>query len=99
MDVLLITIVIALFVGMLFINVYFRVKVMKSYKKLVQNGVEFESRHFFNKKMMEEEVYPKYPEMAPDIKIFVSHIRYSVRMASVLIILITIFGGILMYFR
>jgi hypothetical protein len=48
---------------------------------------------------MENEIYPKYPHMKQDIAAFVKHIRYSVRMATVLIALITLFGAILMYFR
>lgn len=48
---------------------------------------------------MEEEIIPKYPHMEEDIRIFVSHIQYSIRMATVLIALITLFGAILMYYR
>ena len=48
---------------------------------------------------MEEEVYPKYPHMREDIEIFARHIQYSIKMATVLIALITAFGAILMYYR
>lgn len=99
MYVMLITIVLALFVAMLFVNVYFRVKVMKTYRKLVQNRVEFGPAHLFNRKKMEAEIYPKYPHMQADIEVFVRHLRYSINMATVLIALITLFGGILMYYR
>ena len=63
MYVLLVTIVLALFAAMVFLNVYFRVKVLKSYKVLVQNRVEFGAAHLFNRKKMETEIYPKYPHM------------------------------------
>ena len=99
MDILLITIVISLFVAMLFLNIYFRVKVLKSYKKLVQNKVEFGAKHVFSKQKMAEEILPRYPQMKEEILTFASHIQYSMKMASVLVTLITIFGGILMYFR
>ena len=99
MYVLLITIVLALFAAMVFLNVYFRVRVLKTYKILVQNRVEFGAAHLFNKKKMEAEIYPKYPHMQADIETFVRHLRYSIRMATVLIALITLFGGVLMYFR
>jgi len=95
----LIFLVIGLFVAMLFVNIYFRARVMKVYRRLVQNRVEFDSSHFFNKEKMRKEIYPKYPEHQEDIEIFVSHIRYSIRMATVLSALITLFGGILMYYR
>ena len=84
---------------MLFVNVYFRVKVLKAYKVLVQNEVEFKPVHVFNKKKMEEEVLPKYPNFKKEITDFCTHIRYSIKMATVLIILITAFGAVLMYYR
>lgn len=99
MFILLVSIVIGLFVAMLFLNIYFRVKVFKAYKKLVQQGVEFQAEHFFNKAKMKSEIFPRYPHLQNDIEIFVNHITYSVRMATVLIFLITLFGGILMYYR
>jgi hypothetical protein len=95
----LIVLVWGLFGAMLFLNIYFRVKVFKVYKTLVQNEVEFGAAHLFNKKKMDEEVIPKYPHMEEDIRTFVSHIQYSMRMATVLIALITLFGAILMYYR
>ncbi len=99
MYVLLISIVIGLFVAMLFLNVYFRVRVLRTYRRLVENRVEFGAAHIFNREKMEEEIYPRYPNMRQDIDVFVRHMRYSIRMATVLIALITLFGAILMYFR
>jgi len=99
MYILLVTIVIGLFVAMLFLNIYFRVRVLRTYRKLVQNRVEFGARHLFNKQKMEEEVMPKYPHMRNEIETFVNHMQYSIRMATVLIALITLFGAILMYYR
>lgn len=96
---LLVTIVLALFAAMVFVNVYFRVRVLKTYKKLVQNRVEFGAAHMFNKKKMEEEIFPRYPHMKDDIQTFVNHMKYTIKMATVLIALITLFGAILMYYR
>ena len=91
--------IIGLFVAMLFLNVYFRVKVLKSYKKLVQQRVEFGVKDILNKQKIEQEVIPKYPHAAKDIREFTNHIRYSVKMGSVLIVLITAFGAVLMWYR
>ncbi len=100
MFIVLIAIVWGLFGAMLFLNIYFRVRVFKVYKKLIQNRVEFGAAHIFNRHRMEQEIYPKYPpHLRTDIETFVSHIRYSMRMATVLIALITLFGAILMYFK
>ncbi len=99
MFILLISIVIGLFVAMLFLNVYFRMKVLRTYRKLVDNRVEFGAAHLFDRQKMETEIFPKYPHMKDDILTFVNHMRYSIRMATVLIALITLFGAVLMYFR
>jgi hypothetical protein len=96
---LLISIIIGLFVGMLFVNVYFRAKVLKSYGILVRNKVEFGAAHIFNQKKLEEEIYPRYPAFRHEIDSFIRHMRYSIKMATVLIALITAFGAVLMYFR
>jgi hypothetical protein len=96
---LLIFLVIGLFVAMLFLNLYFRMRVLKTYKRLVQNRVDFQPVHFFNRERMEREIYPRYPNMRDDIEVFVRHINYSIRMATVLVALITLFGAILMYYR
>jgi hypothetical protein len=97
---LLLALILGLFAGMVFLNVYFRVKVLKTYKVLVQNRVEFGAAHVFNRRKLEEEVLPRYPQhLQQAILDFSNHLRYSIRMATVLIALITVFGAVLMYFR
>lgn len=100
MYILLISLVIGLFVAMLFVNVYFRVRVIKAYKVLVQNRVEFDPVHVFNMRRLEAEILPRYsPDLQQAILTFVRHLQFSIKMATVLVTLITLFGGILMYFR
>lgn len=99
MYILLVSIVIGLFVAMLFVNLYFRAKVLKVYGVLVRNRVEFGAAHIFNRKKLEEEILSKYPKFRNEIESFIRYMRYTIRMASVLIALITAFGAILMYFR
>ena len=99
MFVILVSIIIGLFVAMLFVNVYFRVKVMKSYKVLVQNRVDFTTKHLLNPKKMKEEVIPLHPKFKNEIETFSNHIRYSIQVASWLIVLITLFGAVLMYYK
>lgn len=72
---------------------------MKAYKKLVQNEVDFKGVHFFNTKRMEEEVLPLYPQHKDDILTFVRNMKYSMKIYTSLMVLITIFGGILMWYR
>ncbi len=95
---LLVWLVIGLFVAMLFLQFYFRMKVLKVYRVLVQNRVQFQAGDLFRKERLAI-VKENYPERAADIQLFADHLKYSIRMASVLIALITGFGGILMYFR
>lgn len=99
MYILLVSIVIGLFVAMLFLNVYFRAKVLKVYGVLVRNRVQFGAAHIFSRKKLEEEILPRYPQFRNEIESFIRHMRYSIRMATVLIALITAFGAILMYYR
>ncbi len=96
---LLVSIVLSLFAAMLFLNLYFRIRVWKTYRRLVDRRVEFGAAHIFNRQRMEEEIIPHYPDMREDIENFVRHMRYSIRMATVLVALITLFGAILMYYR
>jgi hypothetical protein len=96
---LLLSIVIGLFVAMLFVNLYFRAKVLKVYGVLVRNKVEFGAAHIFNRQKLETEILPRYPQFRAEIESFVRHMKYSIKMASVLIVLITAFGAILMYYR
>lgn len=96
---IIVVIIIALFVAMLFVNVYFRVKVFKAYKVLVERRIEFDTKHLLSPKKMETEVVPKYPDSKEEIMTFANHVRYSINMASMLIVLITLFGALLMYFR
>jgi hypothetical protein len=99
MYILLISIVWGIFAAMLFLNIYIRVKAFKYYRKLVQAQVEFGAAHIFNQEKMAKEIYPKYPNSREDIDAFVHHIRRSMRIATILIALITLFGGILMWYR
>ena len=99
MFILLVSVVIGLFVAMLFVNVYFRAKVLKTYGVLVRNRVQFGAEHIFSRKKLEEEILPRYPQYRQEILTFVDHIHYSIKRASVLIALITAFGAILMWYR
>lgn len=96
---LLLVAVVLLFIAMLFLNIYFRVKVFGSYKRLVKQRVEFSASHVLDKEKMRKEVYSRYPQMQEEIETFVRHLRFSVRLAIVLIVLISVLGAVLMYFR
>lgn len=87
--------VIGLFVALLFLQLYFRIKVLKIYRRLVNNEVQFEASHILNKRKMETEILPKYPNHKEDILKFVKEMRFSLQIASLLIVLIMVAGFIL----
>jgi len=91
----LVYLVIGLFVALLFLQFYFRIRVIKIYKRLVRNEVQFDSSHILNKRKMEEEILPKYPDHQDDILKFVHEMRFSLQIASLLIVLIMVAGFIL----
>lgn len=99
MFILLITIVCGLFLAMLFVNLYFRAKVLRAYRILVQTEVDFTATQILSAQRTEEEIVPAYPQQAQAIRDFGGYLRRSIRMATVLLLLITLFGGILMWYR
>jgi hypothetical protein len=99
LEILLISLLAGLFLAMLFLNVYFRVRVFKAYKALVQNKIEFDFSHVMNDEKMRNEVLSKYPDHAHLIQEFIGHMRKSIRMATVLMVIITAIGAVLMYYR
>lgn len=97
MELLLKILIGGLFLGLLFMNFYFRRKVTKSYRILVRNNVEFGSKHIFNKSKLEDEILPKYPEQREDIIQFVNLLNQSIRVGFILVVLITLIGGVLLW--
>jgi len=85
--------------GLLFLNLFFRAKVLGIYKYLVQNKIEFGVRHFLNDDLMREEVLTRYPEHEEQIRTFVRLIRRSVTIASAIIVFIFGLGYLLLKFR
>lgn len=97
MELLLKILIGTLFLGLLVMNFYFRRKVTKSYRVLVKNNVEFGSKHILNRKKLEEEILPNYPDQKDDILQFVNLLNQSIRIGFVLVVLITLIGGVLLW--
>lgn len=91
--------VLGLFAALLFVNFYFRWKVIKVYHYLTKHQIEFSAEHIFSRKKLKEEIIPKYPESEKEILTFVNYIHFSVKMASGLLFLVTLFGLLLMHYR
>jgi len=87
-----------LFTGFFLLNLYFRLKVVRSFHNLSRNGVQFVSGAIFSSTKMKE-VIAEYPDHETDLIRFSKYLRYSVLMASVFIVVTVIFGSVLMYYR
>jgi hypothetical protein len=88
-------IVIGFVVALIFFNVYFRAKILKIYKTLIANKIEFGLVHILNKRRLENEVLTKYPKFINEINTFVSSIRLSFIIAVTLLLGITLIGIII----
>lgn len=91
--------ILLLFGAMVVLNVYIRVKVMKAYGRLNRAGVQFTARHVFNKSKREAELYPKYLDHKADIESFCVNLNRTIHMVTILVALLTVYGGVLMYYR
>ena len=92
-------VIIFLFVVLLGVNIYFRIKVIRAFNVLKNQRIQFDASLVFQKEKLKNEVLLKYPEHADTIQSFAHNLKYSISMAIVLIALITLFGGVLMYYR
>lgn len=90
---------VALFISILFVNVYFRIRVIKHFRNITKAGVEFGAMHVFNRSKLESEVIPRYPDSAEDILAFANQLRMAMRFATILFVLICLIGWILMKWR
>ncbi len=88
--------IIGAFGVLVFLNVYFRLKVLKHYKYLVRNEVQFGFKHFFDEQSMQKEILSRYPQHETEIRAFVKLIKKSVLYASFLLALIMLIGYLLM---
>ncbi len=84
----------ALFFGLLFLNLYFRISLLGKFKKIVESGVKLRFTHVLSKEKLAKEIYPKYPKNRESIDQFVQQVRLSLKLA-VIIVLSMIALGIL----
>lgn len=99
MSSILIYFIAGLFIALLFLNLFFRIRVIKVYKKLIQKKVEFNSIDIFRSEDKMKEIYQQYPDSVKDIQAFMYNIRLSVGMAIGIVLLITLLGVVLHYLQ
>jgi hypothetical protein len=97
-DVLITTTIIA-FGILLLVNVFFRLKTFRTFKKLAEYGVSFSKEHVFDKTRMEKEIIAKYPNHRQLILSHVNSMKLSFRISTLCMAVLTICGGVLLYYR
>lgn len=95
----LITVTVATFGFLLVSNLFFRIKTFSTFRKLAEKGVHFQRQHVFNRRLLEEEILPRYPKERELILSHVQSMKLSLRISSLCMVVLTICGGVLMYYR
>jgi hypothetical protein len=89
---ILIVVFISLFIVFLFLNLYFRIKLLKLYRKLMENEIDFPPSYILNRKKLVEEIIPKYPGSKDLILSFHQHLKKSLTIAFFVFILSLMIG-------
>ena len=90
-----ILVIAAIFAVFLVFNLYFRLKLLKLYRILMKEEVEFPTSHLLKPDLLKKEIVPKYPHMEKEIMLFSKHMRRSLLVAFVVFVLSLILGYIL----
>jgi len=81
-----------LFLLVLVFNLFLRLKVLKHYRVLTKNRVDFSMKQMLNEKLLKEEVLPKYPKHRDTILSFSRNVKRSMGIASIILIFIIFFA-------
>ncbi|WMX15966.1 MULTISPECIES: hypothetical protein [unclassified Aureispira] len=95
----LITITIVTFGFLLVANVFFRIKTFRTFKKLAEQGVMFSKEHVLSKELLEREIISKHPDKKELILSHVNSMKLSMRISMLCMVVLTICGAVLMYYR
>ncbi|MBK8546445.1 MAG: hypothetical protein IPL63_03385 [Saprospiraceae bacterium] len=88
-----------LFLALLFLNIFFRLKVIRVYKNMIKHRVEVNSVVIFEPESRMKDVFLKFPGSVADIKSFIYYIRLSVGIAVLIVLCITLLGLVLHFNR
>jgi len=88
----------ALFAGFFILNVYFRIKVFRHYRILIDNRVEFNAVDIFSEERMQS-IISRYPHLRKSITRFCRNMRLTMWMATVFVTLVIILGFILFRYQ
>jgi hypothetical protein len=95
----LIAITIGTFGFLLLANIYFRIRTFRTFKQLAEQNIAFSRAHVFDKERMEREIISKHPAHKALIQKHVNSMKASMNISLLCMVVLTICGGVLMYFR
>lgn len=95
----LITITIVTFGFLLLANVFFRIKTFRTFKQLADQGVAFSRHHLLNPASLEKEVLSRHPEHRILIEAHIKSMKLSMRISTLCVLVLTLCGAVLMYYR
>ena len=99
MEDILIAITIGTFGFLLVANIFFRIKTFRTFKKLAEQGVSFGKEHVFDPQRMNTEIIARHPQHKKLIQEHVSSMKLSMNISMLCMVVLTICGAILMYYR
>lgn len=82
----------SLFIGLLVLNLFFRIKLLKLYRKLIEGEVDFPPTMLFNRRKLKEEIVPRYPKYESEILEFSRKLNTSIRIAFFVFVISLIIG-------
>lgn len=82
--------VIIAFVLIILINLYFRIKVIKHYKYLINNRIEFNLGDIFNSKNLEKVIQDQNADHRYHISSFAKYLKIGVYLTCAVVVLIAI---------
>lgn len=82
--------IIGMFIGLFLINIYFRARVMKAYKYLIKNNIQFSARDVLSRSKLEHAILPQYPSHRSEIINFVALMKRSLMLSLGVIVLIIV---------
>lgn len=95
MDIFFTILLVGLVLLLLLFNVYFRYNILKDYKYLVKNKIEFGTEHLFSTEKMERDIIPRYEAHADRIRTFSNKIKKAARIALGLILMVVLIAFIM----
>lgn len=88
--------IVVLFVCLLGLNMFFKANVLKGYKLLLNQNMDFTVGQLLNKKKLEG-VMRKYPKHSSAIKTLASKLKFSFVFALTIIIVMVLIGVTLLF--